>query len=195
MNIQKGSRRIVFVFPALGFVIKLPRIFIGTVLRHTFNAFNIKEIRKSSKRIYREFKYPMEVRGLNRDLLCKGLYDNWHEYLFYRETYHVFVLPTYFSLFGLLNIQKYGKQQEMSLGFIFGQFKRITDEEVVIDGHHFIEWKNFCIEGGKIKILDYGSVKTQYLIWKWGEKMMEEFNPDEPKDGKPQKWKTEHENY
>ena len=52
----------------------------------------------------------------------------------------------------------------------------ITNNEAFNDNHHFANWRNFCFENGKIKIIDYGSTRTQKVIEPWGEKIMEDFN-------------------
>jgi hypothetical protein len=109
--------------------------------------------------------------------MFKGLIDNWQEYLFYRETRHVFIQPTYFSFFGLVNIQKYGYPEKIRYDALLRHFCEIVDSQILVnDGHHFADWRNFSFESGKIKILDYGSLKTRAIIAEHGEKIYTTFN-------------------
>lgn len=47
-----------------------------------------------------------EVRGTFSEFLFAGIMTNWNEYRFYRRTKNPFLMPSYFSLFGLFNIQR-----------------------------------------------------------------------------------------
>ena len=86
-------------------------------------------------------------------------------------------MQTYFSLFGLVNIQRSGQEVEMNSDEFMHQINHITDgEATTIDVHTFKGPYNFCSENGRLKIVDYGSRETQQVIEKWGEKIYEEFN-------------------
>lgn len=47
-----------------------------------------------------------------------------------------------------------------------------THGEAIRDGHHFTETDNFCVDNG-IRIIDYGSPRTQEIILKNGDKIIE----------------------
>ncbi len=170
MKIRKGTDRLVLIFPSLGFVIKLPRFYIWmtikNILRYIWNWNYFKEWLNYSPEAYT---------GIQR-LLYKGLRDNWHEYTFYRDTHHPFLQPTYFSLFGFMNIQKYGDQQEIRFDILLNHFMNITNNEAYTDNHHFANWRNFCFENGKIKITDYGCPRTQKVITPWGDVIIAKFD-------------------
>jgi len=104
--------------------------------------------------------------------LYKGILDNWREYRFYRKSKHLFLQPTIFSLFGLINIQKRGDVVQCDKVKFWCCVSKATNGEACDDGHHFSEIHNFCLNGG-IKVLDYGSPKTQALVKKYGSKIME----------------------
>jgi hypothetical protein len=116
-----------------------------------------------------------------KQLLFKGMYENRSEYVFYSQYKSNFLLPTYFSFFGLFNIQKIGKkfefknEKEKYLSF-WRQMLNVTSREATKDGHHFSNPKNFCEENGKLKIMDYGSPYTQEVLEKYGEKIYKEFD-------------------
>lgn len=172
MKIKKGSRRIVFIFPSLGFVIKIPKILLFRVLQH----ITIDIWGGHKKYLKKWFKYSVDTWGGFKNLAYKGIHDNWHEYKFYSSNHNTFLQPTYFSLYGLLNIQKYGKQIKMNGQILLPYFMNLTENEAWKDNHHFFASKNFCFDGSNIKILDYGSKKTQKIISKWGEKIVKEFD-------------------
>ena len=105
--------------------------------------------------------------------ITEGLFDNWREYLFYKKTRHQFCQRTYLSLFGVVNIQRYGNTcdnstQDWQEIFISPQ----TDycrTDFIRDGHHWFYGSNFCWDGKFLRAVDYGSLRTQKLIEKFGD--------------------------
>lgn len=162
-----GSRW-VFVFPRLGVVVKVPRVY--------------------WKKGWKGFVYWYKSEGLKcslsltedeltgcRNLWTKGLRDNWKEFVFFIKYRKPFLQPTFFSLFGLVNIQKYGqiisrkKAREIKLHH---QFWVLTEREFLDDSHHFVNSANFCIsEDGHLRIVDYGSPATRTILLKWADKL------------------------
>ncbi len=173
MQFKKGSDRFVFVFPRLGLVVKFPRIYIWIAVKTFFRYIHKKGFIPYIKKW---FNYDIRAIGGFKRLVYKGVHDNWHEYKYYSATKHVFLQPTYFSLFGFLNVQKYGEYQKMPFDFLLKHFMDITNGEAFNDNHHFASSRNFCFENGKIKITDYGSSRTQEVITKWGEKIVADFD-------------------
>jgi hypothetical protein len=118
-----------------------------------------------------------EIFGL-RYLLFGGIMANWNEYLFYKETKNLFVMPTYFSLFGLINIQKRGQE------ITFWDYKDIwryichnsaNENQPFCNSHSFAEKENFCLDGDKIKMLDYGSRHVHNFLRLNGNKLFNNF--------------------
>lgn len=175
MKYLKGSRRIVLIFPKLGFVIKLPRIFIWVFMKRMFKFFPYYPKNKWQW-MKKWFKYDVDVLTGFRDIMYKGIHDNWYERQLYKKTKNVLLQPTYFSFFGILNIQKYGEIHKMYFAYLLQEFMNLTEDEAWKDNHHFANWRNFCFENGKLKIIDYGSKRTQKIILKYGEKIAREFD-------------------
>ncbi len=176
MEFKKGSRRNVLCFPKLGFVIKLPKFLIRSTLRQFYFYSTVPPKGNRIKSLKRFLKWDNRVMFGFKNLMLKGIYDNWNEYRFYSKNHNIFTQPTYFSLFGFVNIQKYSYQVEIPLYPLFKRFQEITNTEAIKDGHHFTIWSNFCFENNKIKIVDYGSESTQAIVLKYGEKIFKEFD-------------------
>ncbi|MBI2448103.1 hypothetical protein HYV44_00885 [Candidatus Microgenomates bacterium] len=105
--------------------------------------------------------------------------DNWREFVFYIKTRHPFCEPTYFSFFGLLNIQR----KAIPVPFDDSEFRKkcvdVMDRHIQRDNHHFEGTKNFSFRNGQLMMVDYGSPKTQGVIRDWGEKLMDNFHSNE----------------
>ncbi len=188
MKIKRGTSRTVFVFNHV--VVKLPVIdLIGFFKASYYEVKNFfKSIKKNGlkryyqKRLIRKRRFlrvdeksvverskiislqmlhhkKYEIFGLRRSLFG-GIMANWNEYLFYRETKNSFVMPTYFSLFGLINIQKRG--QEITFWsytdvWMYICHNSANKNQPFCNSHSFAEKENFCLDGDKLKMLDYGS--------------------------------------
>jgi len=104
---------------------------------------------------------------------------NLRESVFYLRTRHPFLQPTYFSLLGLVNFQRYDGICVIKSGG-WKQFMTLTDQEVMLkyhDGHHFQPGNgNFSLRDGQLRIHDYGSLKTQKVINAWGTGIMNGFD-------------------
>lgn len=174
MQYKKGTSRHVVIFPQLGFVLKFPIIFLRTTVVLFFYYF----FKGYFKYICIWFTYETHITGGFKFLIYRGFYENWNEYKFYKSTKNNFLQPTYFSFFGIFNIQKYCEIKKLpSFDYnILRCFALITENAIVTDLHHFSNPNNFCFENGTIKALDYGSLKTQEIISKWSEKIIAEFD-------------------
>ena len=178
MELKKGTHRIVFIFPRFGFVIKLPRFYIWFAIKGFFKFIYYRDWKFLKKWL----KYDVVVLGGFKNQVYKGIHDNWQEYKFYSITKNVFLQPTHFSLYGLVNIQSYGESKKTPFDTLLQYFMVLTDGDVFDDNHHFANYRNFCFEDGKIKITDYGSKRTQAVIEKWGEKIVTEFQLEKVKE-------------
>ncbi len=158
MLIKKGKNRIVLIFPALGFALKFPNIHFIRAARQLFTyGFHNP--------------FPGEINRSLTEHLFKGIGDNWREFRFYFTRHHPFCLPTYFSLFGLCNIQRAGKPCRLGMQELWNEIHSITAGEAFQDAHHFSNPLNFCHVGNHLKILDYGHLKTQEIIEKFGSQL------------------------
>ena len=105
MKIEKGTTRIVIIFRK--FVIKIAKI-------QPLKAFKIALFWKGTKfwkQLIRNYKYSLTI----QHFLMIGIVNNWQEFIFCRKYYSKFLVPTYFSLLGLVNIQKTGKKIEIKI--------------------------------------------------------------------------------
>lgn len=164
MHIAKGSNRVVICFPRLGFVIKFPVIHIAAVAREFFQGLISGRLNRTIS-LWKKLPLDFACGGIKKWLFY-GIYANWNEFLFYLETRHDFLVPTFFSLFGLMNIQKYGD----AIGFDIAD-KLDVSSYIGVDGHHFLNSGNFCYHRGALKICDYGSHETRKIITENGEKI------------------------
>jgi len=179
MQYKKGTNRVVLIFPRFGFVIKFPRFHVWVALKTLCDYVFHKRLRKL---IPKWFKYDFPVYGGFKFLICKGVYDNWQEYRYYRKTKNIFLQPTYFSLFGFFNIQLYAEYKKIFTSYcdpLLKRFMGITNEEAYKDPHHFSNPENFCFANNSITVVDYGSSKTQEIISKWGQIIVAEFNVEQ----------------
>ncbi len=170
--IRRGRNRFVALFPKLVIVIKLPRISI-TLFKSILNPE--KEIIK---------RYSIKV-------FFAGVVGNWREFLFYQKTHHCFLQPTYFSFLGLINLQRAGKEcadSNISHKIQMAIYPNKTNKErlycvyvedvdyLARDMHHWGNSYNFSFWKNKLYIHDYGSLRTQKVILKFGETIFKNFS-------------------
>ncbi|MEK7653252.1 MAG: hypothetical protein AAB358_02130 [Patescibacteria group bacterium] len=175
MYICKGKTRVVFVFPKLGLVFKLPMIRFLTSIALT----------KRNLQRYFGGNPPLQKEDMGdvKSYLFGGILKNWREFIFYLKTRHPILQPTFFSLFGFFNIQLAGKEQVKEWGAILSQATEIlfdsNDDNPFFgsDNHHWMNPRNFSIDDGKLKMLDYGSKYTQKTIRSHGSIIIADFNP------------------
>ena len=175
MKIQKGTSRIVFVFPQWGFVIKFPLIRLLQVVIMFIS-------RKPAG--WKWFLKWQVFHKMNSNwdnllgLLFMGLNANLNEFYFYLKTKNVFLQPTYFSFFGLFNVQKYDKLSSFNSIDLSCQLQSLTELESDDDIHCFSKSDNFCYVNGVLKLLDYGNADCHRVIRKYGEKIVKNFDPN-----------------
>lgn len=196
MKIAKGQTRIAFIFKYLVIkvpIIYLMDAFyvIKDEVRYNFKKFREDGFKKhyqkiladkaESKRLNQEctlerskkFGLPMplykryEVNCTVPMNLFAGIMANWNEFTLYRQAKNSFLVPTYFSLFGLLNIQKkvdaitFWKGSDIWL-YICRNSQNIN--QPFCSSHTFAEIENFGLDEGYLKILDYGSRQSNSFL-------------------------------
>lgn len=182
MKIVRGQSRIVMILPKIGVVIKFPKIEfkmlfldLKIIIMHkdkvdAFKSFFLEPMKYNSETYPSYFYYYA---------FC-GISSNWNERQFYKRTKNPFLQETYFSLFGLVNVQKLGFQLNQEDSFrkwnFQDQIDRLTNEQARKDKHHWFGPTNFCIEDGKLKIFDYGTTTCEKIIEQYGEKVHTGFN-------------------
>jgi len=119
-----------------------------------------------------------------------GSEHNFGEWNFYQKTkglpFNHFLQPTLFSFKDdseegndfRINIQKIGYRAcSMDPGDFTRQMLALTELEADNDQHHFYKQENFFFDRtGKLRIVDYGSIITQEIIRKYGEKIYHQFD-------------------
>lgn len=162
MEIKRGMNRFVLLMPNLGMVLKFPRI----LWRDFFSACWYYLKTGNIEEMFGELEFPVEVSEI-KFTLCKGFHDNWKEFEFSLRERNGNLETTYFSLFGILNLQQAsGSSTDFDVWSVLR--KTGTDEEkdaLQKDIHHFSNPENFSLtKEGKIKLRDYGSKKTQKVL-------------------------------
>jgi hypothetical protein len=123
-----------------------------------------------------------EMHGSMALCLFGGIMANYQEWRFYRKTKNIFVMPTYFSFFGLFNIQKRGKKIDFwdrvgAWHYIHNNIE--NHQQPFCDGHTLANIENFCLDNGHLKIVDYGSRSLGPFLEINGEKLYSNFKiPD-----------------
>ena len=173
MKPKVGSYRVVFIVGRLAF--KFPIIRLRTAIEHAWDLLcEPRFILGGLKAEWSECDY--ESYGSFKHFLFHGPMNNWMEYRFYRDHPDMdFLMPTYFSLFGLANIQQAGIEElVLSPGEMMGIYNqdKVIVRRVFDDGHTFTESHNFCLtDNGEPRIIDYASTGSQTFLREFGYQM------------------------
>lgn len=111
--------------------------------------------------------------------LFRGIIANLLERRFYRRTKNTFLVPTWFSFFGLINIQPAGKSPNFkNTHFIMNYIGDISGRpRIFFENNHTLGLAdNFCIIGGRLQICDYGDKSFQSFLEEWGERIAAGFD-------------------
>ena len=160
MEIRRGSYRTVFVLKKI--VVKIPKQ-IYPWLKMFFKWLPRMII---AGRLKRHIRYCFE-----------SVFENWSEFVFYRKNKsYKLLVPTYFSAFGLINIQRYCEPLKMSHHDVWCQLLEKCGDVVWKDSHAFSNIDNFGVHEGKIQMVDYGSEETQEVLAICAEKIFSDFD-------------------
>lgn len=114
--------------------------------------------------------------------LLGGVMANLQERRFYKETKNPFCMPTYFSFFGLFNVQKRGGKVDFwerneIWSYIYHNSK--NSNQPFCDGHTLAETENYGMDNGRLKLVDYGSRQVGEYLKINGETLYNNFkHPD-----------------
>ncbi len=137
MKIKKGRSRIVLIFPYLKIAIKIPLIHFILGIHTLFERFKEGLVRW-------EWNRDIESMESFKELLFKGIIYNWREYWFFIKSHHPFLMPTYFSFLGFLNIQRLGRPYLVDSSLLWRKLINLSSGVVAKDNHHFTNPDNFC---------------------------------------------------
>jgi hypothetical protein len=167
MKLAKGEARTVFVFE--NFVVKISKLHLRRTVEIVWESIRRGYLRKC-------LGWGIYTYCSPRRLLFLGIMENWREFIFYLFNRSPFLMPTYFSLFGIINIQEKGEVAKIETVDLWCQLAQMTNHAVNCCGHHFANPGNFCNENGHLKIFDYGNPKVQEVVKQFGDKIYREFD-------------------
>lgn len=170
--VKFGIYRMVVILPYI--VLKFPVVRLKRSFKYFFIILRQCFDRQEKIPMWKNLSFTW--RGGLRDDLLRGLQENWSEFVFYQKSKHKFLVPTYFSLFGLMNIARRGSDYGKDEIDLWWQLCELTDRYVHNDMHHFSNRENFSPEGGRLCIRDYGNEDTQDVVLKYGDRIFWNFD-------------------
>lgn len=188
--IATGESRRVIAIPQLGLAFKFARFYCGSAIdiwssgwtRHKMYKLG-KKHGVSFKEFLREqlFERTSEHSWCLKSALGAGVMANWRERKFYKNSelsFRPLLQPTFFSFFGLFNIQKYGKPADIQKDSepIYHAFYPIAGQDLLKDGHHWVNGSNFHLTPDGPRLLDYGNTATQLIVKKHGSELYARFD-------------------
>ena len=203
MEIQKRTTRRVFIFKHV--VIKVAvfdwtKIFgswkfqilkeIILIKKHKLNYLSEKKKERKEQKVYlleKCYQWGLEVIPYKKYEKCfspwyyllVGILANINERRFYKKTKNPFVMPTYFSFLGFVNIQKRGRKIEFwddSDVFSFLCQNSANRSQPYADGHALAEIENFVIDDDDhLKLVDYGNRQVCPFLEMNGENLYNNF--------------------
>ncbi|KKR53032.1 MAG: hypothetical protein UT91_C0035G0004 [Parcubacteria group bacterium GW2011_GWA2_40_23] len=188
MKIGYGVNRIVLLLPNLKLAIKFPFAYYN--IRNAF--YDLREKRGKKEDIPWLSIRLRFVKNLFR-FFFRACRINWREFTYYLKRRHPIIQPTYFSLLGLVNIQRYGVPIPCDTGrpgynkqFTFqidAIFKGILLNKGILlrqysDPHHFRNPDNFSIKNGQLCMHDYGEAHVQKALDLFGEILFQNYDPN-----------------
>lgn len=181
MLTAKGTNRFVILLPRLGIVIKIPIIEFRSAAKTVCSYFKRYTFKQFLKRMRKEWGFSVETYVSLKKMLFGGLVANYREGMFYLRTRNSFLEPTYLTL-GIINIQRFGRPCPIELQVVIGQLYDLTNGDILKDPHSFDTISNFSFSQGKLRMVDYGSLKVQGVIRDYGEKIIQKFDINYKRD-------------
>lgn len=119
-----------------------------------------------------------EKYGSDAMFLLAGIMANRQEWQFSRQSRNPFIMPTYFSFFGLFNVQKAG----LPISFwdnldvwCYVCTNSQNEKQPWCDNHSLYELENYCLDGRQLKMVDYGSRFLAPFLEINGERLSQNF--------------------
>ncbi len=152
MRIAWGGSR--FVVLTKNYAFKFARFRPFWALKRLIETICAREVGSKLKRYHRS--HPL-IAGLK--YLIAGAWANMIEVHVFEKTQHLGLAPTYFTCFGLVNVQRRGKpvtEAELLDEHPFAQLVHI--EVLAVD---LLKPANFCRIDGKVVLCDYGQIELE----------------------------------
>jgi hypothetical protein len=172
MQLKRGIDRIVILLPSIRIAVKFPIINAWKALRTALDAIRCGGW--GDLKMYWGYS-ASQMSGI-KFWLFRGIVANLNERHAYHTNPNPFLQPTYFSLGGLVNLERYGDPYLGDHDALWSQLWKITEGHIAADCHHFDTAANFCIERGVLRMVDYGSKDALDIALVWGEKIVREFD-------------------
>lgn len=156
MRCSSGTTRFVILIGPIA--IKFAKIH---VLRSIYRLFCYSATGVASERLQKHAQNPF-IAGLK--YFFDSLITNWNEWMVWTASPECFMAPTFFSFFGIVNIQKRGTpvtQAEVDANHPFRHLLWNESLDFVFD---MTQAPNFCKIDGRICIVDYGSKESFRLF-------------------------------
>lgn len=181
ITISSGDDRRVIAIPHMNVVLKVARIHWWYALDFIIYAFKTHQPRGKLHEWWRHQidESTTEHNSCLKRFLFGGICANWRERRFYKERPDLKILqPTYFSLLGFLNVQRYGIPiDDAESTSVYHAFYPIAGQDLIRDSHHWVHGPNFHLTPeSRPKILDYGGTKTQMILTKYGNALHDRFD-------------------
>jgi hypothetical protein len=170
---HKGSSRYVLVIPFLKIVLKFPVVsspyaILEGVINRCENAIKHNTWPLARKIIFGSADKWLSVRWG----LLRGIVANWREYRFYKNSDSPLLWPTYFSLFGLVNVQPMAMCHPTWKSGVWPFVRETTLQMAYDDSHVFSEMPNYTVDDtGHLRIIDYANPRGQAVITKYGKEI------------------------
>lgn len=172
MEIKSGHYKTVFILEKI--VIKFPRI-------RFKDAFLASKRLNSKGRLFDHLIKIRNYKAINTDYasiqvyLFRAIIENFFELVFYKKYKFNFLVPTYYSFFGLFTIQKKVKQYNSYRGEHWIKLVKVLDNDIYRGGHTFMAEENYGFDEGKLKILDYGDKRVRDVLLEYSKGIEDDF--------------------
>lgn len=168
LNLKVGCRRYVIVIGPW-IALKFPRI-------RLWLAVNVlRDDIKNGNMLNKFQKYDYRYAGTIQHAVLAGLMENWKEFVYWRRFGFDWLVPTYFSLFGLVNVQKAGEEFDFDKNGIFWSqiSEHFGDKVYEGDEHAFAEDENYVLIDSQVRLVDYGNFRNEDFFAKYEERLRE----------------------
>ncbi|MEF8847286.1 MAG: hypothetical protein V5A57_02580 [Candidatus Paceibacterota bacterium] len=168
MKFKKGNKRYVVVI-GTWIAIKFPKIQFLTALRILWSTTKIGRPLMHFKR------YDYTMGGSIQNFLFAGLIENWKEFVYWKRFHFSWLAPTYFSLLGLITVQKAGKELKLeNKRLLWTQIINLVGNQLYeADDHAFASVDNYVKINETVCLVDYGSFKNENLFTKQQQRLNE----------------------
>ena len=172
MRIDRGDR-ITYLFWGCPFVIKVPKIKYEQFYKEL--KYFLKE--KDYKGLFSAISEDVYEYGSMKSCLFYGFVKNMNEARFYRANKLSILVPTYFSVFGVMNFQKKVHDYQLldltSIKF-FAKISKLVKLGNPVVRYLFKDVYNFAFID-YLQVIDYGDLEVQRFLLKSGDYPVKHF--------------------